>query len=221
MIVQAVLGNINDVEWSARLAGAHVDLLRLDRSEAQKNRLRKQTQGGAEVALSLQRGTRLRDGDVLSWQEKRRAAIVALIELGDVMVIDVHSSITASMEGVVRTAIELGHALGNQHWPAVVKGTTVYVPLTVDRQVMSSVMKTHALPGVTYDFVPGTEVIAFLAPDEARRLFGGAGSTPHSHATVEPAEAGGVEQTSARPRHHAPHSTDAQASDAHAAARME
>ena len=61
---------------------------------------------------------------------------------------------------------ELGHALGNQHWPAVVKGTRVFVPLTVDRKVMSSVMKTHALPGIRYDFMPGAEVIPYMAPHE-------------------------------------------------------
>jgi urease accessory protein len=71
--------------------------------------------------------------------------------------------------------------LGNQHWPAVVKGSDVYVPLTVDRNVMASVMKTHAFSGITYEFLPGTEVIPYLLPHEARRLFGGADATPHSH----------------------------------------
>ena len=52
------------------------------------------------------------------------------------------SSSSAGLKGealdvVVRTAFELGHALGNQHWPAVVKGDRVYVPLTVDRKVMA------------------------------------------------------------------------------------
>ena len=74
-----------------------------------------------------------------------------------------------------------GHAIGNQHWPAVVKGTRMYVPLTVDRKVMDSVMRTHAFPGIRHEFVPGTEVIAYLAPHESRRLFGGADSTPHAH----------------------------------------
>ena len=36
-------------------------------------------------------------------------------------------------ETSMTTCVELGHALGNRHWPAVVKGTRVYVPLTVDR----------------------------------------------------------------------------------------
>jgi len=74
--------------------------------------------------------------------------------------------------------------LGNQHWPAVVKGTTVFVPLTVDRKVMASVMKTHAFSGISYDFAPGLEIIPYLAPHESRRLFGGADSTPHVHTPI-------------------------------------
>jgi len=180
MLVEAVLGNVKDAEWAARLDAAHVDSLRLDQWEAQKNRLRKQTEDGAEIALSLPRATRLRDGDILVWREDEGTAVVASIELGEVMVVNVDTSV-GSTEDMVRAAIELGHALGNQHWPAVVKGTRVYVPLTVDHRVMASVMKTHDLPGVSYDFVAGTEIIVFLAPHEARRLFGGAEATPHSH----------------------------------------
>ncbi|MEO8340762.1 MAG: urease accessory protein UreE, partial [Nitrospirota bacterium] len=32
-----------------------------------------------------------------------------------------------------------------------------------------------------YDFVPGSEVIPYLAPHESRRLFGGAEGPVHSH----------------------------------------
>lgn len=79
------------------------------------------------------------------------------------------------------TCVELGHALGNQHWPALVKGTCVYVPLTVDRKVMSSVMKTHRFEGIQYSFVPGSEIVPYLAPHESRRLFGAAEGAVHTH----------------------------------------
>ena len=80
--------------------------------------------------------------------------------------------------------MELGHAIGNQHWPAVVKGTKVYVPLTVDKKVMLSVMETHHIEDISFRFVQGTEVIPYLAPHEVRRLFGGAGHESHSHEHV-------------------------------------
>ena len=64
------------------------------------------------------------------------------------MVVDLDGLLGRSRpRSLARTCVELGHALGNQHWPAVVKGTRVYVPLTVDRRSWRSVMKTHAFPG--------------------------------------------------------------------------
>jgi len=180
IIIEKVLGNADEAPWRDRLAQADIDWLKLDQWEAQKSRLRKATEAEVEVALSLERNTRLRDGDVLLWSESPPRAVVARIELNDVMVIELADVIAGGTDSVVRTIFELGHALGNQHWPAIVKDTRVFVPLTVDLKVMASVMKTHALPGVRYDFIPGAEVIPYLAPHESRRLFGGA--LAHSHA---------------------------------------
>ncbi len=85
-------------------------------------------------------------------------------------------------EDMIRHAVELGHAIGNQHWPAVVKGTKAYVPLTVDKKVMMSVMETHDIPHVYYNFHEASEGIPYMAPHEIRRLFGGTSHEPHFHA---------------------------------------
>ena len=63
-LVEAVLGNATDPQWAERLAGASIDPLQLDHWEAQKNRFRKKTAGGVELAVSLDRGTFMRDGDI-------------------------------------------------------------------------------------------------------------------------------------------------------------
>ena len=181
-VVDRVLGNAADPVWRERLAAAKVDQLMLDQWEAQKNRLRKPTAGGSEVAVSLDRPVHLRDGDVLQWDPEENTATVVTVDLGEVMVIDLAPLYDLSPQELARTAVELGHALGNQHWPAVIKGSRVYVPLTVDRKVTAAVMKTHALPGVACEFIAGSEVTPFLAPHEARRLFGGADAGTHSHA---------------------------------------
>jgi hypothetical protein len=67
----------------------------------------------------------------------------------------------------------------------VVKGTRAYVPLTVAWEVMASVMKTHGFPGIVWSFIPGTEVIENLTPNEARRLFGAADGH-HHHGEGQP-----------------------------------
>ncbi len=65
IVIEAVVGNVADATWKARLADANLDRLALDHWEAQKNRFRKTTSGGTEIAVSLDRGAFLRDGDIL------------------------------------------------------------------------------------------------------------------------------------------------------------
>ena len=77
-------------------------------------------------------------------------------------------------EEALASAVKLGHALGNQHWPMVVMGGMVYVPVTTDSRVMGAVMDTHAIGGVNYIFMAGEDVSRLLEEQDARRLFGGA-----------------------------------------------
>lgn len=172
ILVDTVLGSSAEALWANRLRSAHVDVLRLDQAEAQKSRIRKTTLSDTEVAISLDRGTQLRDGDVLFWDEDRQLAIIARVDLADVMVIDLRPLVRRGATDSMVTSFELGHALGNQHWPAVVKRLQVYVPLAVAQAVMDSVMRTHAFKDVTWTLVPGSEVVSDLTPHEARRLFG-------------------------------------------------
>ncbi|MFZ2091034.1 MAG: urease accessory protein UreE, partial [Pseudolabrys sp.] len=174
VIIETVLGNINDREWAKRLAGASIDILELDQWEAQKNRFRKKTAKGTELAVALDRGTVMRDGDILVWEPSKALGIAVRIRLREVMIVHLDGLAHLAPEIAMRTCLELGHALGNQHWPALIKDDHVYVPLTVDRKVMASVMKTHRFEDIHYEFVPGSEVVPYLAPHESRRLFGGA-----------------------------------------------
>lgn len=217
IIVDKILGNERDPEWVERLAAATTEPLALDHWEAQKNRFRKKTASGTEVAVSLDRGAFLRDGDVLLWDEQRAVAVVARISLRDVMVIHLDAVALQSPEIAARTCVELGHALGNQHWPALVKGTRVLVPLTVDRKVMASVMNTHRFEDIRYEFVSGADVVPYLAPHESRRLFGGAEGPVHVHThdryvAIDPTtgRAHGRPPVSLRPHPHAHPTVDSE-----------
>lgn len=183
-IYNRVIGNLHAPEWRERAECCHIDSIVLDQWTAQKSRLTASGDDGREYAVALERNTRLHDGDILEFDYETGRIVAVRIELNDVMVADLSELQNFSIRDAVRTAVELGHAIGNQHWPAVVKGLQVYIPLTVDRKVMRSVMQTHRLEGVVCDFRPGSEVIPYLAPHEIRRLFGGAerGMHTHSHA---------------------------------------
>ena len=121
ILIKTVLGNIGDREWTERLSAASTDLLEIDQWEAQKSRFRKTTAKGVEIAVSIDRGTHIRDGDVLLWDAQARSALVARIELRDVMIVHLDELMSLAPEVAMRTCVELGHAMGNQHWPALVK----------------------------------------------------------------------------------------------------
>ncbi len=178
-IYTEILGNaLHSSHWRERLQGAELETVYLDPWTAQKSRFVVTGDRGNSYQVALQRHTRLVDGDILTFSEHPLRATILRLTLHPVLVIELQQSNALSPEALFQTGVELGHALGNQHWPAVVKGAKVFVPLTVDRKVMQSVMETHRFEHLSYRFQEGEEVIPFLAPHEIRRLFGGA-EQPH------------------------------------------
>ena len=181
ILVEKILGHIRDGQWQDHAQRGLVDHLVLEQWEAPKNRLRKASEGGVELAISLPRSTHLHDGDVLYHDPATGRIVVAQIALKEVMVIEMQDLDGLSAAEILQISFDLGHGLGNQHWPAIIKGTTIYVPLSVDRKVMSSVMRTHAFQRAAMRFEPGVEVASKLSASEVRLLFAGADATPHHH----------------------------------------
>lgn len=180
-ICTRILGNLHAPEWKARLSELDIEYIPIDQWTAQKSRFLAIGDRGTEYPIALRRQTQVVDGDIVFHDAAANRVAALRLELNPVLVLDLSALENESAEALIRRSVELGHAIGNQHWPAVVKGARVYVPLTVDKKVMLSVMDTHHLEGVSYEFQPGREVIPYMAPHEIRRLFGGASHGSHSH----------------------------------------
>ena len=181
-VITEILGNIyHDHIWESRAKTCKVEYLSLDQWTAQKSRFVAKDNNGNSYPIALARHSHVTSGDVIFYAPHENRMVVFHVELSQVMVIDMGNLATMSPNTIIHIAVELGHALGNQHWPAVVKGTKIYVPLTVDKKVMTNVMETHHIENITYEFLPGTDIIPYLAPHEIGRLFGGAGHENHSH----------------------------------------
>lgn len=170
IVVESVIGNLGE---DARLRDLHqqwratgrVETVELTPLEAQKGRLRTVTDEGTPLGMSLGRGTVLRDGDVLYLSELEGRMIVARLKPEEVLIISVKPA--ASPAELLRVAVQLGHVLGNQHWPVKIEGTSVYVPVSVDKKVMETVLKTYDLPGIEYRFEQGSVgVISRAVPHE-------------------------------------------------------
>jgi urease accessory protein len=170
-LLTKIVGNMHNTNWQRVLRDAHTESILLDQWTAQKSRFIATSDHGREYAVALERYTHISDGDIVYYCPQQNHAVVLRLALNDVLVID-----TAKADK--NQCFELGHAIGNQHWPAVAKGNKVYVPLSVDRKVMLSVMHTHNFSNITYSFHPGQELIPYFSPHETRRLFGG--NTEHT-----------------------------------------
>lgn len=179
-IFTEIIGNIHQHDWQHKLHDAEIESIFLDQWTAQKSRFLAKSDVGIEYPVALKRQSQIADGDIISYDPEANKAVVLRLNLNPVLKIDLGKLKEKTPEEIIRIAVELGHAIGNQHWPAVVKGTEVYVPLTVDRKVMLSVMETHNIDDITYCFEDGKEVIPYMAPHEIRVLFGGA-SHENSH----------------------------------------
>lgn len=182
-----VIGNMEtDPSWNGKLKNIQIEYVDLDQWTAQKSRFIAKSEAGTEYAVALKRHSQVENGDILEYDPEMKKAVVIRIDLKPVLIIDLQKIVKLPPEEIIRRSVELGHAIGNQHWPAIVKGTKLFVPLTVDKKVMLSVMDTHHFEDITYEFQPGKEIIPFLAPHEIRQLFGGSTQELPHHAHSHP-----------------------------------
>ncbi len=155
VIIHEILGNIAaDDEWKAlhrKMAGeGRVYTVSFSRLESERSRLlKKLPELNEEIGINLKRGAELHNGDVL-YCRANEIMLLARIEPEEVMVLTFAGQ--GHEDALFEAGVRLGHALGNQHWHMKVAGKKVFVPVTLDRKVMESVMKTHNIPGVEYSF---------------------------------------------------------------------
>jgi urease accessory protein len=122
--------------------GRTLDQALIDERDAHKGRLRLQTDKGREVGILLPRGVKLETGDVFAVEGTDDRLLIQLA-LPEVMVLTPQPNPQAIEH--MRWAVRLGHVLGNQHWPVAVHGGEVLVPVSLDRAVMETVLRTHHL----------------------------------------------------------------------------
>lgn len=128
------------------LARGDVEKVAISRSESERLRMRKNTDRGTDIALAMPAGTRLRHGDVVSLSDKM---IVIAIEPEKVAIVRLKN-------GDARTAVLVGHAIGNLHRPIRVEGDRIILPVQADGEAdMLRRQMGQAAGGVeiTLDFI--------------------------------------------------------------------
>lgn len=141
------LGNIHhDSDLAAQVTqweqAQQLEEVTINEREAHKSRLRLQTSTGQDLGLILPRGTEIADGDIFAFADQAGGLLVHL-SLQEVMVLTLHPELPLNEQH--HWLVRLGHVLGNQHWPIALVNAEVLVPVTLDRAVMETVLRTHHL----------------------------------------------------------------------------
>ncbi len=134
--MDSVLGNINNdkklKEKYDEMAARNVcETIKISRLESQRVRMRKISDKGTDVALTLPPGTRLKHGDVIIITENKM--VVVVIEPESVIMIEIRDNI--HQDDVVEVPVRIGHTIGNLHRPIKLEGNKIYFPIQADTEL--------------------------------------------------------------------------------------
>ena len=134
--INKIIGNINlDSDLHEKYLDMtkkdKVEKIQVSRLEADRIRIRKLSDKGTDLALTLNPGSHIYDGDVILLAKetmvivKREPENVAIVTLND----------EKSTEQTLEKAIKLGHIIGNMHRPIRVTNNKVYFPIQSDSEI--------------------------------------------------------------------------------------
>lgn len=107
------------------------EFITISRMEAERVRMRKRSNKGSDIAVTLTPGTRLRHGDVLMVANDKMITIE--LEPENVAVIQVKDNIHE--RDAVEVPVMIGHAIGNLHRPIKLEGRKIYFPIQADQEI--------------------------------------------------------------------------------------
>jgi urease accessory protein len=134
--IDSVIGNMyHDSDLRKRYAEMSSkslsEFIKINRTEAQRVRMRKTSSKGTDIAVTLTPGTKLRHGDVLLIANDKM--IIIELEPENVAVIEMKDNIHEN--DIVQLPARVGHAIGNLHRPIKLEGRKIYFPIQADQEI--------------------------------------------------------------------------------------
>lgn len=136
VLAETYLGNVNEKdELSERVLQARENGLcfevTIEQSDRTKGRILAQTKSGQSVGIVKGRDWLLKDGDVLAVDSD--CLVLVGIELQGAIALKFDRDSNNSV-----ALVQLGHVLGNSHWPITVQEQTIYIELAADASLIES-----------------------------------------------------------------------------------
>lgn len=123
----SIVGNIFAESGSQILKGKTFEKLQISRHDLEKNRLRRTTDTGIDIAIILERGTKLQHGDILKHGES-----FVVVEQIPEKVITVK---TKEKDDTFEVLVLLGHIIGNRHRPISLEDKSVTFPIQAESEL--------------------------------------------------------------------------------------
>jgi urease accessory protein len=133
--INSIIGNLKDAEFAEKyeqsVKSNSCEIVKIQRSESQRVRMRKTSDKGTDIALTLPQGVQIRHKDVILFNPEKM--IIVEIEPENVAAISVNED-SANFNSI-DIPIILGHTIGNLHRPLKIEGRTIYFPIQADTEL--------------------------------------------------------------------------------------
>jgi urease accessory protein len=140
LTVNRILGNIYNNEhlntsFKELVSKQQNETFLITRTESQRQRMRKVSNKGTDIALSLDFGSHhLRHGDVLLLNEDQ--IVVVEIEPENVLQVEIsRETLTGDVDSVIQIPVQIGHTIGNLHRPIKLDGSRIYFPIQAESEI--------------------------------------------------------------------------------------
>ena len=124
--IHSPIGNVFHDRKFANMNEGTYEVLKVSRIELEKRILRRMTQQGTDIGLSLEDGVKLRHGDVVG----NEGHMIVIEQLPEKVI-----RIKVMNNNVKDVWILLGHIIGNRHRPISIEDEEVCFPILADSEI--------------------------------------------------------------------------------------
>ena len=93
--------------------------------------MRKTSDKGTDIALTLPQSTHLKHGDVIMLTENKM--VIIKIEPENVAMVEIRGNLHD--DDIVKLPVTVGHAIGNLHRPIKIEDNKIYFPIQADSEI--------------------------------------------------------------------------------------
>ena len=133
--INSILGNVKDAEFADKYEQLSkinsCEVIRIQRSESQRVRMRKTSDKGTDIAFTLPQGIQIRHKDVVLSSPNKM--IIIEIEPESVATISINEDV--GNLNSIEIPVRLGHTIGNLHRPLRIEGRNIYFPIQADTEL--------------------------------------------------------------------------------------